>query len=79
MDGGLTWNNVFVGNDCLHDFYFVNDSVGYPCGENMLLLRSSDYGLTWISTNNIINWDAFFNGTRYTIFGNEKLSVGADL
>jgi photosystem II stability/assembly factor-like uncharacterized protein len=72
-NGGLTWSNVFAGNGRLHDIYFVNDSVGYACGENMLLLRSSDYGLTWTSTNNIINSDAFFNGTLYTIFGNEKL------
>ncbi len=73
-DAGLNWRIVYSNDkSCLHDILFVNDSVGYACGENMLVLRTTDRGLSWVSTGNEINSDNFFNGILYGLFGDEHL------
>ena len=73
-DGGANWNAVYSNTDLsLYDILFVNDSVGYCCGEDMLILRTSDKGLHWVSTDNKMNSDDFFNGALYSIFGDEHL------
>lgn len=73
-DAGATWNAVYSNTGLsLYDILFVNDSVGYCCGEDMLILRTADKGLHWASTENKMNSDDFFNGTLYGIFGDEYL------
>lgn len=73
VDGGLTWTNVYENKEsCLHDILFVNDTLGYCCGENMMILKTKDAGLNWQSTGNAVNADQFFNGTLYSIVGSEQ-------
>lgn len=47
------WTPVNVGvNSNFVDVQFINDSVGFISGSDGAVLKTTDYGLTWINTNN---------------------------
>ncbi len=70
---GITWTKVFSSEkNSLYDILFINNKIGYCCGEDMLILQTTDGGLTWEDTGNKINSDNFFNGSLYCIFGNSQ-------
>jgi photosystem II stability/assembly factor-like uncharacterized protein len=54
--------------------FFVNDSVGYCCGESMTLLKTQNKGNNWqeINLKNTYSYDDFYNGSLHGIIGNEK-------
>ena len=58
-DGGKTWECQY-GERGRHLFglYFINDKVGYACGELGFLLKTQDGGRHWreCSTSNTLNW-----------------------
>lgn len=77
------WNKVY-GNDtaCIYDVFFVNDSVGFACGDKLLILKTTDGGTHWFSC---FNWyKPYHRGyhvpLRKMFFVNEKLGyvVGGD-
>jgi photosystem II stability/assembly factor-like uncharacterized protein len=47
-DGGMSWGKVFSsGSLCIYDIAFLNDTLGYACGENLLIVNTIDGGLHW--------------------------------
>lgn len=49
LDDGLTWTTVYSGGPILLGIDFYNDLIGQACGDNGMLLRTSDGGNTWQS------------------------------
>ena len=49
----VNMNSKFV------DVQFINDSVGFVTGSNGAILKTTDYGLSWINTNNTSNTSTF--------------------
>ncbi|KAF5046146.1 Ycf48-like protein [anaerobic digester metagenome] len=45
-DGGLTWVPVKSGWKYFNTF-FVNDNIGYACGQMGMIAKTTDGGLTW--------------------------------
>jgi photosystem II stability/assembly factor-like uncharacterized protein len=69
-DKGVSWQKIWsaTGN-CLYGISFINDSLGFACGENLLLLKTTDGGLTWIDQKSIQGQPpASFNSTLRNIF-----------
>src|SRR3977135_3324572 len=47
------WTPLNVNmNSNFVDVQFINDSVGFVTGSNGAILKTTDYGLSWINTNN---------------------------
>jgi photosystem II stability/assembly factor-like uncharacterized protein len=50
IDGGASWKKIFYNSiSCLYNVVFYNDSIGFACGENLLLLKTTDGGQSWIN------------------------------
>ncbi|MEE9440086.1 MAG: YCF48-related protein [Saprospiraceae bacterium] len=53
-NGGVTWTDVPGFENTpgtlyqIQDFFFVNDQVGYICGDQALLYKTTDGGNTWV-------------------------------
>ncbi len=72
-DGGQNWTNVYQNTSAhLTDIFFINDSVGYCCGDNLVLLKTQNKGITWQHINLNTNYSYFTKGTLRGIFGNEN-------
>lgn len=53
-NGGSSWQRLFsVPGSCLYDVAFVNDTLGFACGENLLLLKTIDGGQTWLDQHSV--------------------------
>ncbi len=71
---GLVWTKVHTSTTgSLYDLFFINDSTGFCCGENMLLLKTTNGGQTWQAVSRYGNLDNFYNGTLYGFYGNANL------
>ncbi len=46
-DGGQSWDLNFYTDRSLYTINFLNDSVGYACGEKLILLKTFDQGVNW--------------------------------
>lgn len=46
-DGGNTWQTVYSTSLALRDITFVNDTLGFACGDSLLILKTTDGGETW--------------------------------
>jgi photosystem II stability/assembly factor-like uncharacterized protein len=53
-DGGYTWLPKFTSNHSIADNFFINNSVGWACGES-LLLKTTNSGESWQDFSNSIN------------------------
>jgi photosystem II stability/assembly factor-like uncharacterized protein len=73
FDGGASWTEVHRGPNSIYDLLFVNDSLGYACGENIEILKSTDAGQSWQSIVKQNNSDKHYYGTLRGIVGNDKL------
>ncbi|MEI8006312.1 MAG: YCF48-related protein [Bacteroidota bacterium] len=51
LDDGLSWTTVYSGGPILLGIAFYNDLIGQACGDNGLLLRTTDGGNTWQTQN----------------------------
>lgn len=76
-NNGVSWTKVFDGQTSLYNMLFVNDSIGYCCGEDLLLLQTIDGGNTWLSTGNEVNSDNSYYGNLHCLLGNENLLLTA--
>ncbi len=47
IDGGDNWQQVYSSSLALRDITFVNDSLGYACGDSLLIVKTTDGGSTW--------------------------------
>jgi photosystem II stability/assembly factor-like uncharacterized protein len=81
INAGQTWNEVYTISDyTLYDICFVNDSIGYCCGQNFKMYYTTNYGQTWKNYN--IEWmplnyqNSSLRSLRKT--GNRVLVVGGD-
>ena len=69
-DGGATWNNVNIGTGVTGTCYFLwvpNTPVIYVLGSNGGIKRSTDNGVTWVTTptpgvTNLTHFDFFHSG-----------------
>lgn len=46
-DGGQSWDFNYSTNESLYAVSFLNDSIGYACGESLILLKTFDQGNNW--------------------------------
>lgn len=47
-NGGRLWYRVFSSDSlAINDLFFINDSVGYACGDSIMLLKTNDGGQSW--------------------------------
>lgn len=85
IDGGKSWINNYSVNASFYDILFVNDTVGYCCGENMMVLKTIDAGINWLPFTKSNNSDNFYYGTLYGImhlqnkvwfFGGKNFNIG---
>lgn len=85
IDAGKSWVNQYALPGSLYDILFINDSVGYCCGENTCVLKTVDFGRKWNKITKGNNFDNFYNGTLYGInhlnneiwfFGGKNYNVG---
>lgn len=67
INGGITWTNQFQNNTSLYDILFINDSVGYCCGEDMVIEKTTDGGNTWFFHTKPSNTVIYYRGTIYGI------------
>ena len=69
IDGGNSWQKIVaISNNCVYDVLFVNDSLGFACGENLLLLKTTDGGINWIDLARFGKPTKGHNGTLRNIF-----------
>ncbi len=48
FDGGGSWQKIYSNGDhSIYSVYFTNDTTGFACGDDLLLLKTTDGGLTW--------------------------------
>ncbi len=47
IDSGANWQQVYSSALSVRDITFVNDSLGFACGDSILILRTIDGGQTW--------------------------------
>lgn len=47
IDGGQSWDLKYSASQSLFAINFLNDSVGYTCGEGLTLLKTFNQGHTW--------------------------------
>jgi photosystem II stability/assembly factor-like uncharacterized protein len=74
-DAGKTWNLIYTATGkCIYDIKFVNDTIAYACGDQLLVITSKDNGNTWndVSFANVTL--QYFNyAPMRCIFGNYNL------
>ncbi len=47
-DAGITWENIGeITNSYLNDFEMINDSIGYACGPDSKIFKTTNGGLSW--------------------------------
>lgn len=51
VDGGFSWNLNLNTDQSLYAINFLNDSVGFACGESLILLKTFDQGVSWEEYN----------------------------
>jgi photosystem II stability/assembly factor-like uncharacterized protein len=50
INGGQNWNEIYsTTNLSLYDINFINDTIGYCCGENFKMYYTLNAGQTWIN------------------------------
>lgn len=47
IDGGASWQQVYSSSLAVRDITFVNDSLGFACGDSLLIVKTTDGGNTW--------------------------------
>ena len=69
-DAGSSWQKIFYNAAyCLYDIVFYNDSIGFSCGENSLLLKTTNGGLTWVNEQDMQQpYAVGYDGTLRKIF-----------
>ncbi len=51
-NGGQSWQQIYnSGSNELFDVFFVTDSTGFACGDNLTLLKTTTAGARWFSIN----------------------------
>lgn len=78
-----SWDKVYRNDTaCIYDVFFVNDSVGYACGDRLLILKTTDGGSSWFDC---FNWykpyhPGYHVPLRKIFFSDEKTGyiVGGD-
>lgn len=47
-DGGANWQKIYGHNGrSIYGIHFTDDTTGYACGDQLLLLKTTNGGLTW--------------------------------
>ncbi len=74
-DAGKTWQLIInTQGKCLYDINFVNDTIAYCCGDDLLVLRSANNGNSWTEVSFATIGLQYFNHTPLRcIFGNYNL------
>jgi photosystem II stability/assembly factor-like uncharacterized protein len=74
-DAGNSWRLIYSAEGkCIYDIKFVNDTIAYACGDQLLVLNSKNNGDTWteVSFANV-NLQYFNYAPMRCIFGNYNL------
>lgn len=74
-NAGSSWQLIHhVKGKCIYDIKFVNDTIAYCCGDDLLLMRSSDNGNTWTDVDFTgVTLESFNHTPLRHIFGNYNL------
>jgi photosystem II stability/assembly factor-like uncharacterized protein len=83
-DGGKSWNVVhnFYYYGAVDYIHFVNNQIGFIVGNNGLLLKSTDGGVTWnsysLDPSFLLNEIFFINPDTGWVVGRHKISNATD-
>jgi len=74
-DAGNTWRLIFqIEGKCIYDIKFVNDTIAYACGDQLLVLTSNTNGNSWKEIDfSGINLQYFNYAPMRCIFGDYNL------
>lgn len=74
-DAGNTWHLIYsVTGKCVYDIKFINDTIAYACGDQLLVLNSKDKGDNWKELDfSNITLQYFNYAPMRCIFGNAEL------
>ena len=75
MDGGQNWSLKHSTNIQLFSIFFINDSVGYACGEDLYLARTTNGGETWNKFNYPFSAPSYDVVDLKKIFGDENFMM----
>lgn len=84
-NGGASWHPVFeMQGRCLYDAAFLDPVHGYAGGDSLLLLRTTDGGITWTNVyanEDFSGWSEFIRPIRKIAYPNPQniIAVGGDL
>ena len=76
-DAGNSWQKQYsIPSQCIYDIKFVNDTLGYACGENLLILKTTDGGGHWL-TQSLYQPPQGYSGRLHNLFcvGNNTVYV----
>ncbi len=77
-NGGNSWKEIYNNSgNAVYDVFFLNDSVGYACGEWYLLLKTIDGGKTWTQIHlftGLVQQNVWYN-LQSIAFGDEMNGV----
>jgi photosystem II stability/assembly factor-like uncharacterized protein len=54
-DDGTNWNDVYLGNQILSGFTFINSSIGYAVGDSGTIIKTNNGGSSWVLLPRITN------------------------
>ncbi len=76
-NGGLNWIKIHESTKCIYDVLFINDSIAYACGDDLLVLKSTDNGISWNEVAFSFTPEPHNIVPLRCIFGDEKLLMFA--
>lgn len=80
IDGGTTWNDIstsLIQNNGLYSMDFTNDNTGYACGENGVIIKTTNGGTTSIDEFNSESEIVVFPNpvvSEFTVHSREKIN-----
>lgn len=88
-DGGISWNLLYTCNWNINEVNFLNDSIGYACGDSLRIIKTIDQGLNWVHVD--LSWYpepeyflplkhiSFANDTTWYIAGGNNYQFGINI
>lgn len=76
-DGGSSWvKRLDPDNHSLYDIKFINDTLGFCCGDDVSLYQTINKGISWKKIDLTSHYDQFYNGTlRQIVVANNSLII----
>ena len=58
-DSGYTWDTIYWADYCLNEITFPSEKIGYAVGDFGQIVKTTDFGVSWIDLNSGTNKDLY--------------------